>query len=121
MMLNHLARVPEEFNQPRPRLPVFHLLRVDFVFAGDWKRVDRLARDRRHPCLAVSTLEPHARTLADVVILAEVLVLSDLGDDLTVRVYDFAIEAHFDDTRKPTGSRLPTGATGVVSGTSISS
>ena len=51
-----------------------------------------------------------------MVILAEAPKPLRLGDYLTVRVYDSAIEAHFDDTRKPNGSPSPTVATGVGSG-----
>jgi hypothetical protein len=51
-----------------------------------------------------------------VVILAETPRLAATGDFFTVRIYDSALEAHFDDTRKPNGNPSPTGATGVGSG-----
>ena len=51
-----------------------------------------------------------------MVILAEAPKLAASGDFFTVRVYDSAPEAHFDDTRAPDGNPSPTGATGVGSG-----
>ena len=61
------------------------------------------------------TLEAHTDT-GHVVILAAAPKLAPSGDFFTVRVYDSALEAHFDDTRKPNGNLSPTGTTGVGSG-----
>ena len=59
-------------------------------------------------------VEAHSDT-GHVVILAETPKLDASGDFFTVRVYDSALETHFDDTRKPDGNPSPKGATGVGS------
>ena len=116
---NHLAKIPRESNQPRPRAFEYFSFFASLTpsSARDWKRVDLLENANRGDILAwrFPTLEPHTDT-GHVVILAETPKLDASGDFFTVRVYDSALEAHFDDTRKPDGSPSPTGATGVGSG-----
>jgi hypothetical protein len=116
---SHLADIPKETNQPRPRafeyFTFFASLTADS--SGDWKRVDLLKDAGRGDIVAwrFPTIEPHTDT-GHVVILAEAPKLEPSGDFFTARVYDSAIEAHFDDTRKPGGNPSPKGATGVGSG-----
>jgi hypothetical protein len=116
---NHLAKIPKESNQPRPRAFEYFSFFASLTpsSAGDWKRVDLLKDANRGDILAwrFPTLEAHKDT-GHVVILAETPKLAASGDVFTVRIYDSALEAHFDDTRKPNGSPSPTGATGVGSG-----
>jgi hypothetical protein len=116
---NHLAKVTKESNQPRPRAFEYFTFFASLTpnSSGDWKRVDRLEDANRGDIIAwrFPTLEPHKDT-GHVVILAETPRLAATGDFFTVRIYDSAIEAHFDDTRKPGGNPSPTGATGVGSG-----
>jgi hypothetical protein len=116
---NHLAKVTKETNQPRPRAFEYFTFFASLTpnSSGDWKRVDLLKDGNRGDIIAwrFPTLEPHTDT-GHVVILAEAPRLAASGDFFTVRVYDSAIEAHFDDTRKPGGNSSPTGATGVGSG-----
>jgi hypothetical protein len=116
---NHLAKVTKETNQPRPRAFEYFTFFASLTpnSPGDWKRVDRLEDANRGDIIAwrFPTLEPHTDT-GHVVILAETPRLAATGDFFTVRIYDSAIEAHFDDTRKPGGNPSPTGATGVGSG-----
>jgi hypothetical protein len=116
---NHLAKIPRESNQPRPRAFEYFTFFASLTpsSAGDWKRVDRLAEADRGDIVAwrFPRIEPHTDT-GHVVILAEAPKLDTSGDFFTVRVYDSALEAHFDDTRKPGGAPSPKGATGVGSG-----
>jgi hypothetical protein len=117
---NHLAKIPKESTQPRPRAFEYFSFFASLTpsSAGDWKRVDLLEDANRGDILAwrFPTLEPHTDT-GHVVILAETPKLAS-GDVFTVRIYDSALEAHFDDTREPNGAPSPTGATGVGSGNS---
>src|ERR1700722_277104 len=116
---NHLAKVTKETNQPRPRAFEYFTFFASLTpnSPGDWKRVDRLEDANRGDIIAwrFPTLEPQKDT-GHVVILAETPRLAATGDFFMVRIYDSAIEAHFDDTRKPGGNPSPTGATGVGSG-----
>ena len=56
------------------------------------------------------------RHTGHVVMLAETPKLDPCGAFYTARVYDSAVEAHFDDTRLPDGKPSPKGKTGVGSG-----
>ena len=116
---NHLAHIPKETNQPRPRAFEYFTFFASLTpsSAGDWKRVDLMKDANRGDIVAwrFPTLEAHSDT-GHVVILAEAPKLAASGDFFTVRVYDSALEAHFDDTRKPGGSPSPKGTTGVGSG-----
>ena len=116
---HHLARIPQEAGQPRPHAFEYFSFFASLTpsSAGDWKRVDLLKDANRGDVLAwrFPTLEAHTDT-GHVVILAEAPRLAASGDFFTVRIYDSALEAHFDDTRKPNGNPSPTGATGVGSG-----
>jgi hypothetical protein len=116
---NHLAHIPKETNQSRPRAFEYFTFFASLTpnSAGDWKRVDLMKDANRGDILAwrFPTLEAHTDT-GHVVILAEAPKLAASGDFFTVRVYDSALEAHFDDTRKPDGNPSLKGATGVGSG-----
>jgi hypothetical protein len=116
---SHLAGIPREAGQPRPRAFEYFTFFASLTpnSPGEWTRVDLLEEANRGDILAwrVSTLDAH-RDTGHVVILAEAPKLVASGDVFTVRVYDSALEAHFDDTRKPGGNPSPTGATGVGSG-----
>jgi hypothetical protein len=84
---------------------------------GGWNRVDLLSDAGRGDIMAwrSPTIELHVNT-GHVVILAETPALDPSGEFYSVRVYDSAAEAHFDDTRMPDGQPSPTGTKGVGSG-----
>lgn len=115
----HLKLIPKEADQSRPRafeyFSFFASLTPDS--AKDWRRVDLLAEARRGDIVAwrFPTIEAHQDT-GHVVILAEAPKLDPSGEFFTVRVYDLAAEAHFNDTRNPSSGPAPAGATGVGSG-----
>ena len=113
------ALIPKETNQPRPRAFEYY----DFFASltpestGGWQRVDFLTDARRGDIMAwrFPTIEPD-ETTGHVVIVAETPSLDSSGAYFVMRVYDSANEAHFDDTREPSGQPSPTGNTGVGSG-----
>jgi hypothetical protein len=115
----HLSLIPKEAGQARPRAFEYFSFFASLtpVSTKDWKRVDLLAEARRGDIAAwrFPTIEAHQDT-GHVVILAETPSLDPSGQFFTVRVYDSAAEAHFDDTRNPPAGPSASGATGVGSG-----
>jgi hypothetical protein len=115
----HLSLIPKEAAQPRPRAFEYYDFFVSLTpdATRDWERVDLLGDAERGDILAwrVATIEKGEDT-GHVVILAEMPNLDASGNFYTVRVYDSAVEAHFNDTRAPSDSPSPKGATGVGSG-----
>jgi hypothetical protein len=116
---HHLELIPREADQKRPRafeyFGFFASLPPDS--ANGWKRVDLFKDARRGDIVAwrSPTIEVHQDT-GHVVILAETPALDPSGEFFTVRIYDSAAEAHFDDTRNPPSGPSLSGATGVGSG-----
>ncbi len=114
----HFRQIPKEATQPRPRAFEYFDYFASLVAGadGDWTRIDLLADADRGDVVAwrFATIEENENT-GHVLILAEAPNLDPSGEFFTVRVYDSAAEAHFDDTRNPPGGTSQTG-TGVGSG-----
>jgi hypothetical protein len=115
----HLDLVPKEATQPRPRAFEYYDFFASLAPDGtdDWARIELLSEAQRGDILTwrFATIQEGEDT-GHVVILAETPNLDATGAFYTVRVYDSAAEAHFSDTRAPSGAPSPKGATGVGSG-----
>ena len=107
----HYEMVPKEANQPRPRAFKYFEFFASLTpeSPGAWRRIDLLHDARRGDILAwrFPTIKKDQNT-GHVVFLAETPTLNDSGF-FSVRVYDSAAEAHFDDTRGNEPGEFPTG------------
>jgi hypothetical protein len=109
------ALVPKEANQSRPRAFKYYGFFASLTpeSSGAWRRIDLLEDARRGDIIAwrFATIEKDQNT-GHVVIVAETPTVNDSGI-FSVRVYDSAAEAHFDDTRA--SGPFPTGVgSGVI-------
>ena len=110
---DHYAMIPKEADQPRPRAFKFYEFFNSLTpeSQGGWHRIDFLRDARRGDIIAwrFPTIEKGHDT-GHVLIVAETPTADDSGV-FSVRLYDSAAKAHFDDTRTAVG------ASGIGSGT----
>lgn len=111
----HFKMIPKETTQLRPRAFKYFEFFVSLTpeSPGGWHRIDLLRDARRGDIMAWRFPEIKVgHNTGHVLFLAETPVVDDSGHS-SVRVYDSAAQAHFDDTRA-TG-KFPTGVgTGFI-------